>query len=158
MVSWGFSHSIMRDKIGQTLFFIGEIAFFFRKFLFSITSWVLKRWSYSSHSNSQITSWNVISCSLTFVMSDIARKNRPKSFFHWKDCLFFLKFVFSTTSKVLKNWSYNFRSNCHFSFWTFINGLLRFFTLDYERQNRPKSFLHWKGCLSFQKFVFPATY
>ena len=35
MVSWGFSHSIRRDKIGQTLFFIGEIAFFSKIFVFN---------------------------------------------------------------------------------------------------------------------------
>ena len=66
-----------------------------QKFMFSATSWVLKKWSYNFNINCQVTLWNLISCSLTFVMFYNTRGNRRKSFLHWKVCLFLQKFVFS---------------------------------------------------------------
>ena len=49
------------------------------------------------------------------------KKKRPKSFLHWEDCLFSQKFVFSTTSQVLKKRSYKLDSNCQISLWTIVN-------------------------------------
>ena len=34
IVTWGLSHSIKREKLGQNLFFTGKVAFFFKKLCF----------------------------------------------------------------------------------------------------------------------------
>ena len=64
---------------------------------------------------------------------------------------FFQNIVFSTTSQVLKKCSFKFHSNCQKSLWTLIKCTLILFMLDNTRQNRPKSFPHYKGCLFFYK-------
>ena len=130
---------------------------FLQNCMFSATSWVLKKWSYNFNINCQVTLWTLKSCSLTFVMFYITRRKGPKSFLHWKDCLFLQKFIFSATSSFLKKWSYNFNSKCQNTFWPFTICPFRFITLDDARKNRQKSFLHWKICLFFQKLVFSAT-
>ena len=85
------------------------------------------------------------------------RKKRPKSFLHWKVSLFFQKIVFSTTSYVLKNWSYEDQSNCHDTLRTLTKCRLKFVTLDSTRENRPKLFLHCKVTFFFQKLMFWTT-
>ena len=97
-VNWGFSHSRMRQKIGQNLFFTGKDAFFFRKIVFSTTAWVLQKWSCNFHSNCEITLWTLIRCPFRSITLDKSGENTTKTFFHCKVCLFFQKFVFSTTS------------------------------------------------------------
>ena len=71
--------------------------------MFSTNSQVLKKCSYKFYSNCQNSLWPLTKCPLRFVTLDITRKNRPQYFYHWKVCHFFQKFVFSTTSQVLKN-------------------------------------------------------
>ena len=44
--------------------------------------------------------------------------------------------------------------NCQTNFWTTRNSPLSFITLDNWRKKRPKTFLHWKVCLSFKKLCF----
>ena len=61
-----------------------------------------EKWSYNFHSTCQKTLWTIINCPVRFVTLDITSKNGPKVFPHWKNCLFFQKVVFSTTSQVLK--------------------------------------------------------
>ena len=82
------------------------------------------------------------------------RRKRPKSFLHWKYCLFLQKFIFSATSSVLKKWSYNFNINCQVTLWTLISCSLMFVMFYFTRRKRPKSFLHWKDCLFLQNFFF----
>ena len=94
------------EKFQAELFFSLEILPFFQKFVFSTTSWLLKKGSYTFHSICQNTLCTPINCPRRFVALDGARKKRPKSFIHWKVCLFFQKFVFSTTSWLLKKWPY----------------------------------------------------
>ena len=89
-----------------------------------------------------------------FITLDIKWKNRPKSFVHWKVCFFFQKTLFSTTSFVLKNWSYNDQSNCHTTLWTLTKCALRFVTLYSTSENRPKLFLHCKNCLYLKSLCF----
>ena len=127
-----------------------------QSFMFSETSWVLKKWSYNFNINCQVTFWNLISCSLTFVMFYKTRTNRRKSFLHWKVCLFLQKFMFSATSWVLKEWSFNFIINCHFTLWAPVSCFRKFVMYYNTRRSRPKSF-HWKDCLFLQKIMFSAT-
>ena len=123
----------------------------------SATSWVLKKWSYNFNINCQVTLWNLINCSLTFVMFYNTRRNWRNHFLHWKGCLFLQKFMFSATSWVLKKWSFNFNIKCQVTLWTLI-GCFRKFVMYYNtRRIRRKSFLHWKDCLFLQKLMFSAT-
>ena len=134
-----------------------KVCLFLQTFMFSATSWVQKKWSYNFNINCQVTLWNLISCSLMFVRFCNTRRNRRKSFLHWKDCLFLQKFMFSANSRVLKKWSFKFNINCHFILWTRISCFRKFVMFYNMRRNCPKSFLHGKGCLFLQKFMFSAT-
>ena len=93
-----------------------------------------------------------LKCSIRIVTLDNTRKNRPKNFPHWKYWQFFQKFVFSTTSQVLKHRSYMFHSNRHNALWTLITCPLRFVTLDNTRKKGSKSFatvktaIFWNVC------------
>ena len=129
---------------------------FLQNFMFSATSWVQKKWSYNFNINCQVTLWNLISCSLMFVKFCNTRRNRRKSFLHWKDCLFLQKIMFSANSWVLKKWSFKFNINCHFILWTLISCFRKFVMYFNTRRSRPKSF-HLKDCLFLQKFIFSAT-
>ena len=133
------------------------VCLFLQKFMFSATSWVQKKWSYNFNINCQVTLWNLIGCSLTFVMFCNTRRNRRNSFLHWKYCLILQKFMFSATSWVQKKWSYNFNINCRNPFWTLLNCPLRIITLDIARQNRLKFFFFGIVAFFFQKFMFSAT-
>ena len=84
----------------------------------------------------------------------ISEKPGSKSSLRWKDCLFFQKFVFTTTCWVLKKWSCNFHRNCQKTLWTLINCPLRLATLDNARKNTPKCFIYWKCCVFFKIFCF----
>ena len=124
-----------------------------QKFMFSATSWVLKKWSYNFNINCQVTLWNLINCSLTFVMFYNTRRNWRNHFLHWKGCLFLQKFMFSATSWVLKKWSFNFNIKCQVTLWTLI-GCFRKFVMYYNtRRSRPR-FFHWKDCLFFKNLCF----
>ena len=103
---------IYEKKTSQNFFFTWKIAFFFQKVVFSTTSLVLKKQSLFFHSNCQTNFWTNRNRHLRFFKLEYTRKNWPKTFPHWKTCLFFKKILFSTTSQVLKKWSYNFHSNC----------------------------------------------
>ena len=104
-----------------------------------------KKRSYHLHKKSQYTFCALKSCSLTFAMSDNTRKNWPKSFLDWKVCIFSQKFVFSTTSKFLKKWSYNFHSKCQNTVWTLTNCSLRFLRFDNTRKKKRQKLLSsWK--------------
>ena len=128
-----------------------------QSFMFSETSWVLKKWSYNFNINCQVTFWNLISCSLTLVMFYNTRGNRRKSFLHWKVCLYLQNFLFSATSWVQKKWSYNFNINCQATLCTLLSCSLTLVMFYNTRGNRRKSFLHWKHCVFLQKFMFSAT-
>ena len=127
---------------------------FFQKFVFSTTSQVLKNWSYHKHNNGEKTLRTFTNCLLGFVTCDNTRKKSPKFFIHWRKCLYFQKFVFSTESYVLKNWSYKDQSNCHDTLRTLTKCRLKFVTLDSTIENRPKRFFTAKITFFFQKFVF----
>ena len=130
---------------------------FLQKFMFSGTSWVLKKWSFNFNINCHFTLWTLISCSLTFVVFYNMRRNGRKSFLHWKVCLFLQNFMFSATSWVQKKWSYNFNFNCQVTLWNLISCSLMFVRFCNTRGNRRKSFLHWKDCLFIQKDMFSAN-
>ena len=83
----------------------------FQKVVFSTTSWVLKKCPHNDHSFCQNTSWTLTNCPMRFANFVNTRTKGPYFFPHWKDCLFFKKIVFSTTSQALKK-SYNFHSQC----------------------------------------------
>ena len=130
---------------------------FLQKFMFSATSWVLKKGSLNFNIHCQVKFWNLTSCFRTFVIIYNTRGNKRKSFLHWKYCLILQKFMFSATSWVLKKWSYNFNINCQVTLRNLISCSLTFVMFYNTRRNRRKYFLHWKGCLFLQKFMFSAT-
>ena len=103
IVPWGLSQSITGEKQKGNFFSSRKRLPFFKKFVFPSTSWVLKKWCYDLHSKCHITLWNFISGSFTFVMSDIARKNRPKTFLLWNYYLFFQKFRFQQPLRCYRN-------------------------------------------------------
>ena len=84
--------------------------------------------------------WTVIVCSMTILMLEKMRNNRPKIFLHWIDSLF-SQYMFSTISQVPKKCCYKFQCDCQKSFWTLINSFRPFVTLDDTRKNGPKSFV-----------------
>ena len=57
-------------------------------------------------------------------------RERPKSFFHWKVCLFFSKNCFQQPLRFFKIWSYYFRSETQITSWTLTKCSLRFVILD----------------------------
>ena len=103
------------------------------------------------------TFWTLINCSMRFVTLDSTRKIRPISSLHRNDCFFFSKiFVFHNLlglkEMILELPQYLLEyvvdsKNCS----------MRIVTLDNTNKNGPKSFLHCKGCLFFQNFVFSTT-
>ena len=90
-------HSIIRENVGHNVFFIGNIAFFSELCVFNNLLGP-KKCSYRFRSNCQNTFWTLTNCPLGFATLDNTKTNRPLYFFHWACCLFFQKFVFSTTS------------------------------------------------------------
>ena len=92
-VPWGLSQSTMREKTSQKLFFTGKFAFFFKNLCFQQPLRCCRNDPKSSAAISicQITLWTRVRRSLRFVTLDNARRNRPKSFLHWKECIFFSK-------------------------------------------------------------------
>ena len=97
---WVLSHSIMPEKIGQSLFFTGHVAFF-QKFMFS-TTYFPQKWSYYFHSKSQTTFWTFTNRSLGFVTIDNRRKKKG-IFFQGKGCLFSKSFCFHQPLESLTN-------------------------------------------------------
>ena len=79
-----------RGKIGPKSFFLRDDSFIFEKFGSRLLRSYKKR-SYRLHHTCWKTLWTLIYCSLTFIVFDNARKNRPDQFFHWKGCLSFSK-------------------------------------------------------------------
>ena len=88
VIHWHLSSSIKGEKLGLNLCFIGKIAFCSKNCVFN-NLLCLKSWSYYFHNNCQSISWTLMICFLTFLMFDKKKKNRPKSFLHWKVCRFF---------------------------------------------------------------------
>ena len=133
-----------------------KICFLFRIIVFSATPLMLQKWSCNFHSDCQNTLWTLLNCFLRSVRLDNARKNSPKSLFRWKSCLFYQKILFSTTY-VLKKWCYSIHSSCQTTFWTFINRLLRFVTIDHRRKSKANFFSSLKRLPFFKKIKFPST-
>ena len=101
------------------------VCLFLQKFMFSATSWVQKKWSYNFNINCQVTLWNLIGCSLTFVMFEI-RDGIVENLFFTGKFAFFFKSLFSATSWVQKKRSYNFNNNCQVTLWNLISCSLTF--------------------------------
>ena len=91
-----FSYSIIQAKIGQKLL-SSRRKLFFEMFV-SVDQLGPNKCSYQSNNQRQNTLWTLINCSLSLFKFDKTRKKRPTSFLHWKGCLVFDTFVFSTTS------------------------------------------------------------
>ena len=158
IVSWGLSHSITLEIFGQSLFFTGKVAFLFKNFLFSTTSYVLQKWSRNFHSFCQNALLILIIRPMGLVTLDKLRKNMLEASLHWKGFLFFFQeFAFSTTFYVLQKWFCNFHSNCQKTLLTVIIHPLGFATLDNSRKNRLESILHWKVAFFFKKSCFQQT-
>ena len=79
--------STLREK-SVKYFFHWKGCLFSQKIVFSTASYVLKDCSFKFQKNSQNTLWNFRKGSVTFVMFEKTGTNRPKSFLHWKLCLF----------------------------------------------------------------------
>ena len=111
---WRLSCSIKWEILGQNVFFTGTIAFY-QKLVVSTTSQVLRNSSYHFHINFQNVFCPLISCFLTFFMFDKTKKVCQNLFCTWEFA------CFSTTSKVLKTWSYNFHIVRQNTCWTLTN-------------------------------------
>ena len=84
-----FSCSIVGEKLGHKIFFIGKLAFFFSKLcVFINLLGHRKNWSYYFHSNCHITLWTLINCSVRFLILDKTRKNGQLVFLGGKVALF----------------------------------------------------------------------
>ena len=104
--------------------------------------------SHQLHSSCQNTLWTLINCCLRYIMCDNTRRNRPRLFHHWKNCLF-LNFFSNNLLGPMKM-LYMFQSTCQTSLWALINWSLMLVTLDDTRKN---DFLSsWKQ-LFFEMFV-----
>ena len=139
---------------GRKSFLHRKFCLILQKFMFSATSWFLKKWSFNFNINCQVTLSTLISCFRTFVMFYNTRKNGRKSFLHLNFCLILQKFIFSATSWVLKKWSYYFNIICQVTLWTPIRCSPTLVMFCNTRRNRQKSFLHWNGCLFFKNLCF----
>ena len=117
---------------------------------------MLQKWSCNFHSKCENSIWTPINCHLRFVTLDRSRKYRPKPFLQWNECSFFQNICFQQPLRCYRNdlviSPVIVRKLLDYSL------PLSFVTLDNARKNRPKSFLHWSGCLFFfQKFMFSTT-
>ena len=86
-----------------------------------------------------------------FVILDNTRKNRPKTFLHWKD-YFFQKFAFSATFWLLKKWSYNLHHSCQNTLWILTKFHLMSAIVGKLRIKWPKSLFLRDDGLCFEKF------
>ena len=117
---------------------------------------VLKKWSYNMDHICQNT---LLDLTKRYSMSAIVgnnRKNTPKSFLRY-DSLYSQKNLISTTTQVLKKWSYNFHSECQNNFWTLISCPLMFLTLYNARKKGQNLLFTGKVVFFFKKFLFSAT-
>ena len=85
------------------------------------------------------------------------KKNRPKTFLHWKECLFLRNF-FLFTSQVLQKLPCNFHSICPNYLVNPHKSSPRVWHTRYCEKKRPKSFLHWQDFLFVQSFLFSTNY
>ena len=114
---------------------------YFLKCLFLSTSKVPKKWWYLLHNNCRNTLWTLIKgCFPIFSSSIMGEKIGLKFFFIGKFAFFSQKLDFSSTSYVLKKWSYYFHSICRNTCWTFTTRPLRFATLDITRKKDAEIF------------------
>ena len=101
VAAWCSWHWMSRRKMGQNL--SSSWKQLFHEMFLSIDLLGPKEMILSVAQKKQNSLWTLINCSLTFVTFEKAKENGPKFFHHWKDCLFFQKFVFSTNSQIQKN-------------------------------------------------------
>ena len=95
-VFWHMSCWIIRENVGQKLFFTGKIAFFSKICVFNNLLGP-EKCSYEIHSKSQNTLWTFIKCLMSFFCSIIREKVVKQFFFTGKVAFLSQKFVFSTT-------------------------------------------------------------
>ena len=114
---------------------------------------MLQKWSNNFHKNCWNTFWTLINFPLRFVTLDYTRK-RPKSFLHWKDCLFFSKlYVFQQLLRCYRSDLITSTKIVGIPFWTLTKCPLRFVTLDYTRKNA-KIFFSLESLPFFSKICF----
>ena len=70
----------------------------------------------------------------------------------------FLQMFVSINLLGSKKCYYHLHNQCQNTLRTLINCSLSIFMFDETRKKRPKSFLHWKGCLVSHNFVFSTTF
>ena len=91
---WCLSHSMIRGKTRKKHLSPWKQLYF--EMFVSIDILGPKEMIWFLRNACQKTLWTLTNCSLTLVMFDKKKKNRPKSFHHWKDCLSFRNFLFLT--------------------------------------------------------------
>ena len=84
-------------------------------------------------------------------MLDNTGKCRPKSFLHWKDCLFFSKICVFNNLLGPEKCSYEIHSKSQNTLWTFIKCFMSFSLLDNTGKSGQTFFFHWKDCLFFSE-------
>ena len=85
-------------------------------------------------------------------MFDNARKIRPNYSFHWKVCLFFQSFVFSTDSWMIKKWSCISHQDCRKSSWSLTKGYCMSVLVGNMRKIVKKNLFLRDDSLCFEKF------
>ena len=147
---------VMIDKTRKKrpkFFFLLEKLPFFRKFVFSTTFWDLQKCFCVFRSNCQISLWTLTICFLRFVTLDDKGKNGQKTFVNVKTA-FNWNVFFLSTSWVPRKGSYLLQNICRNTLCALTSCSLTFVKFEKMGKTRPKSFLHWKGCLSFKHLCF----
>ena len=125
---------------------------FFSKRCFSNNLLGPKKGFYRFHRICRINLWTLIKRSVTFVMFDKTRKNRPKAISHYKDCLFSPKLRVFNNLLGLKKPPSQVQEYLSILFVTVLFCSLRFLTCDITRKDGPKTFVFVKTAV-FEMFV-----
>ena len=150
-VEWHLLCSIKRERLGQKLFLTIKIAFFPRNFEFSTTSYVLK----NALTSSRVIAENTWDCIILFLEGFHMRYNEERSA---KILVIvktgFLKCLFLSTARASKKLSYHLQNKYQHTLCTQTICPMTFFMFDKTRENKPKLFLRWKGCIFFKALFF----
>ena len=123
---------------------------FFQKFLFSTTSEVLKKCPYKFHSAYQNSAWTPINCFSKFDTFEKTWKNGPNTFVIVKTA-----FVSNVSIDFLgpKERFILLAQNISKYLVDPYKMFPDFFRVRLYERKTPKSFLHWKDCLYFSKYL-----
>ena len=143
-------------KRHRNIFSLEILPFFFRKFVISTTSQVLKECSYKFYSKGQISFWPFKKVSWLLSCPIVRRKRGPN--FLSPENIYFLRRLFLSTSNVPKKWWYLLHNNCQNTFRTLLNCFSPTFSRSIIGEKMGHKFF-FVGKVAFfsQKVVFSST-